>query len=494
MERNTDLTPSFPESAGGYSDDFVKGMQEPDLETPEKQTCLPQEIWNAVFRNSLPPSWTMSGITSLPPFPETIWSADLRTKLSIIRVCKTWHQIGLEFLYESVMLRSIGQLPAFVDALKARDGLGDYVRSIDLCCFVPHGYYKLHDSEIKKIFALCPRLSHFAFTPSFFFPGSPGTLPALASTITSLEYEANIEYSAILPSLIQLCHTLRSLSLTLPDNYNADHPTLAFDNLENLRLGLAKDSLIPAAQWMIPGLRRVLLRDHFRLAFPAYRTKQQQANAFLDAYGGTGEVLVVPYLTSGILQELLDRCPTLQHLGVPLQLFLPSNHSTLQSVDIFCPVAPHLPGLGEFDDLKAGFPALRACRYLESIFGLQHFENLPPTLPSASQYDVTAFDRIDLNHRIPDSSWLQVILSDAGSADESSDVDSDYVFNVEDDDGGSSGDTDSDSSDSDSDLDDVGAVRYYPGGEFRVNDNWEIDRDEALLIFRTTLSQTAACT
>lgn len=96
---------------------------------------------------------------------------------------------------------------------------------------------------------------------------------------------------------------------------------------------------------------------------------------------------------------------------------------------------------------------------------------------------------MDLNYRVPDSSWLQVLLSDTGSADESSDVDSDYVFNVEDDDGGSSGDPDSDGSDSDSD--DLGAVYYYPGGEFHANEDWEIDRDEALFIFRNTLIQVS---
>ncbi|KAJ7485825.1 hypothetical protein FB451DRAFT_65685 [Mycena latifolia] len=77
---------------------------------------LPHEILLIIFRYALPPAWALKGgDTSFSPFPQSAWSMDLRMKLTILRVSKTWHQIGLGLLYESIALRRIGQLPSFVD-------------------------------------------------------------------------------------------------------------------------------------------------------------------------------------------------------------------------------------------------------------------------------------------------------------------------------------------------------------------------------------------
>ncbi|KAJ7136686.1 hypothetical protein C8R44DRAFT_767673, partial [Mycena epipterygia] len=80
---------------------------------------------------------------SLPPFYHSIWSVDLRMKRSIIGVCRTWYRIALGLLYESVTLRRIGQMPAFVCALEGRHELGVLVQNLNISCFVPHRYSTL---------------------------------------------------------------------------------------------------------------------------------------------------------------------------------------------------------------------------------------------------------------------------------------------------------------------------------------------------------------
>ncbi|KAJ6586367.1 hypothetical protein DFH09DRAFT_1075310 [Mycena vulgaris] len=95
---------------------------------------LPDEILLFVLHCSLPPSWVLKEGTSLPPFPQSIWSIDLRMKLCIIRVCKTWHRIGLELLYKTVRKRWLfsglaGDTAAVVQSVSAKinplDSLGE---------------------------------------------------------------------------------------------------------------------------------------------------------------------------------------------------------------------------------------------------------------------------------------------------------------------------------------------------------------------------------
>ncbi|KAJ7206285.1 hypothetical protein GGX14DRAFT_367369, partial [Mycena pura] len=92
-----------------------------------------------------------------------MWSADMHAKRAITRVCKTWYRIGVEFLYENVILRSIGQLPAFVRILETRRELASFVRRLEVSCVIPRGYGLLFSTELEKLFNLCPSLSHFTY-------------------------------------------------------------------------------------------------------------------------------------------------------------------------------------------------------------------------------------------------------------------------------------------------------------------------------------------
>ncbi|KAJ7471869.1 hypothetical protein FB451DRAFT_1470855 [Mycena latifolia] len=106
---------------------------------------IPPEILLMMFRNALSPRWSLRSDTpSLVPHPQRPLSVDLRMKLSIIGVCKSWHYVGTELLYKS--------------------------------------------SETKKIFELCPNLLYIGFAPAFCIPGLPFSLLAMSSSITSLEF------------------------------------------------------------------------------------------------------------------------------------------------------------------------------------------------------------------------------------------------------------------------------------------------------------------
>lgn len=449
---------------------------------------LPHEILLIVLRYTLPPSWLLTGEISLPPFAQSIWSADIRMKLSIIGVCKLWHQIGLELLYERVTLRRIGQMPAFVHALELRQDLGAFVRSVAISCFVPHGYAGLHNREAKKIMRLCPNLARFAFNPPLLMPNSPCSLPAFSSSITTLEYNSNVDYSLIiLPSLVHLFKTLETLAFTPPSLYDATHPTLTFGHLGSLRLHLTTGSVVPS-KWVMPHLRSVWL--HAGSFYEA--RKQLEAEAFLHSHGRTVTCLRLSNIEIEIgasIQGMLDQCPMLEHIAVGASVLTagPLTHRAISSVDVFC-FPGHRGADITFSSLKEGFPELSTFRTLD--ISMQFLWDIPTrTIPAdwvlmrgadASRGNEDQNSDSDECH---ESAWISAILSTNPDSDD--DEDDDYVFDEAADDGGSVDTGSTSSSDGESCTTDHDEGPYVQvKEEFYLGEKRKIGRQEALEIFR----------
>ncbi|KAJ6625742.1 hypothetical protein B0H10DRAFT_2000419 [Mycena sp. CBHHK59/15] len=341
---------------------------------------LPHEILLIIFRNALPPRWLLHGERALPPHPRSISSYDLRMKLSILAVCKTWNQVGTELLYESVTLRRIGQLPAFVRALEGREGVGALVAHLDISYYVPPGYSSLHQSDTNKIFWLCPNLSHLGFIWSCTIPALP--LPPLSSSITSLEYSDAMPLSDILPSLIQLRQNLRSLSINLTPFSHSD-PEITFENLEDLRLcfSFEKDFADPATKWSMPRLQRIW----FTATGTDFAHKFMDIfKQFFDVCGPKLTFLSVDSIVHGP-QEILDRCPALEHLVILSHIAGPWQHGALKYVDFWRPDFPAVQRGQSFDSLKTALPLLRTVRNLDKTFDC--LWDLPVRMPP-TQNDV----------------------------------------------------------------------------------------------------------
>ncbi|KAJ7101292.1 hypothetical protein B0H15DRAFT_408140 [Mycena belliarum] len=455
---------------------------------------LPDEILLDIFRSALPPSWMMHWAKASPPFP-LMWSADMPTKLAIISVCRAWNRVGIEFLYESVVIRQIGQLPAFVHALETREGLGALVRHFDTSCFRPPGYYDMHDAEIRKVFALCGNLAHFAYGPQF-----TGSLPpfdrlsfVLPSNVTTLELGSLTNYPSILPSLAHLSSTLISLSLTIVASEPFDHTIeLVFPRLENLRIGfsIAYSVVHPELilHWLMPALRCLVWHDH-------YRTDSQALPEFIKAGGQrltSIDIVYIPRQFYQAIPAILAYCPILEHIAVSYEVYfdlLGSSHPTLASLDVFVDNTVHWPTDIFNDPLivrqtvylnPQSFPSLRICRFLRGSSVLNELRYTPaPALPTSADGTIS-LESTSLNNRatsdFPLFSWLPVFLSHESESDEDSDEDPDYVPASEDD-GGSVVDSES-GSDSD-------AISVSDNEEGNGAVDGEISAEEALEMYRS---------
>ncbi|KAJ7888312.1 hypothetical protein B0H14DRAFT_3716380 [Mycena olivaceomarginata] len=387
---------------------------------------LAEEILLAIFRYALPPSGTVRYHNTLPPFPRTGWSnADLPTKLVMMSVCKTWNHVGLEFLYESVALHSYQQLHDFVGALGGRmvegaSGVGLFVRRLEIGYWVPHPYRALHEAELGAVIALCPRLTHFAFTPQLLSglavlrPKFPYFAPnPRNSVLVHLEISDGVPYTEVFPALAQLAPTLESLSMLLPVKANSsvlpeEHgrltPMLNFARLTCLRLSIGHQDptcTCTPALTMDFFYRRLSVADTLPPSAPLgsrLPLYHHITRAFLEEYGRT-----------------VQRGP----------LF----HAGLRSVDVFGPSPAFDSGCL---NLKTAFPALCAYRYIFNSRCYNFLPDLPQSVDGHHDEDAAVLNSHHIlseeeSDTLPCSSCLEYIFSDA-CADKDDEDDVDYVF------------------------------------------------------------------
>ncbi|KAJ7074794.1 hypothetical protein C8F01DRAFT_1076152 [Mycena amicta] len=471
---------------------------------------IPEETLLLILKHALPPSWSRFYGEDRVPFPSPVFSdsrQDTLTKLSIVRVSRTWYRVGVELLYESVMLRRVDQLPVLVHTLEERRDIALRVRRVGLCYYLTPGWQRLHLEESEKLLALCPAISSLSIggmvflSPNHEFPIPimPGNL---ASSITHLDIQdEHIPYQKIFPLLSALSSSLHTLVISLPTTYalpdGAQHPRLTFSRLSKLRLHIYALSRVSPTHWVIPSLTHLSLTfGDLILPGSPYATPALQVRALVEAYGRHLAHLSLPHLdgtnpTSAheftVLQEMLDMCPSLRRLGVSIVHCTGTGtalaHPRVEALDIFdrrvvggCDV--------DVDVLKAGMPRLRVCRYLEEGY----FGDALPTLDEEA--DATDGPGSDVRmyllspFPIPDDDPEDLDWVDPDDADEQDgEGDAGEVMQVDD-------DSDSEPASSDYDTDELidaalqgGAGWVYERG-IEEPVEWEVGREEAMEIFR----------
>ncbi|KAJ7085811.1 hypothetical protein B0H15DRAFT_371127 [Mycena belliarum] len=450
--------------------------------------ALPPEILLLIFREALAPRLYLewSNAPALLPQYEDHCSVDLWMKLSLLSVCTSWNRVGTELLYESVTLRRITHLPVFAQALEERGELGYLVKHLDVSCFVPRGYSTLHFSETKKILDLCPKLSHIRFAPVLWIPQLPCYLPTMTSSVTSLEFSDAIPYSTIFPCLLQLSKQLKCLVLTVPPSYEA-HPVLTFPNLTKFYVGLNDESVDTAPRWRIPNLKELWVQNHCKHAF-----EREQLEVLLRAFGRSITFLRLPLApitkyggnayALHLFLDLLDSCTVLEHLVVlgPCHLL---RHRTVKYVDFFTSGDKWAHKLIPVELLKDAFPALRRGRHFNVADGPK-WDLVPFCVPHperaggpAEPHGETS-EPASVEPNAPALAGLAYILqfidpeSVNGDAVCRTDLSADFISDPDD------ALSVNDSEDSQSDASDD-----CNGDPFYADDEWEVDRAEALAMF-----------
>jgi len=303
---------------------------------------LPLEILRIILSLALPPPFLLD--SSIARGPHSPWSLALRFKKSIVRVCRAWYAAGIEFLYEDVVYRRLGQIPAFIRTLEASPILGDLVKKITITAYIPRRYGASFSERLQRVIALCPRLSHFTASPVRDPWPDTALLPTMDFHVTHLDFSEFISYSSIYPILIHLSGSL--LSLAFHSRLSADlHKPIHFQQLHTLLC----DILSPGSALLLDVITNAWSMPC--LTHLSFSTKEWTWNnntitldamaihAFCMVHGRHLQFLLIgPNRLYGPtnIQEILDECPSLEHLIIRKQdIPLSIAHPKIKWIDFW---------------------------------------------------------------------------------------------------------------------------------------------------------------
>jgi len=428
-------------------------------------------------------------------------------KKSIVGVCKTWHQVGSEVLYEEVALRRIGQVATFCRTLEISP-FGSYVRQLTVNCFVPRGYANLYKTEMDHILQYCHRVYRFDLTPPYLLSLTSYRLTSADLPITHLQFSCAVDFTTAIDFFVALRHTLKSLFWALPPDADfGATPALTLEQLDTLHIKLHRST--PAemdlwmAKWHAPRLTKLAValsmspgQDPFLAIYAAHRHKLEYV--FLE--------LPRDKATIEYLQLQFDSFPSLRHLALRPHvyfdfdgIFYGLGHPTVQWIELVEEMGEqqrsenwrHLHELL----VEKSFPSLRGINQVDIVLGC--LPDLLMSLPSLRAegcqgvYDLSGYSivngngyfcREDVLLQDDDIKWIVPDGSDSESdADDSNDDD-------DDDDDADFVEGSSDESDNNSDLsysDDVRGLwdEFYHQEE----EHCEMDRDSTLSIYLDTI-------
>ncbi|KAI0331897.1 hypothetical protein GY45DRAFT_1321703 [Cubamyces sp. BRFM 1775] len=307
---------------------------------------------------------------------------ELRFRKGLILVCKNWSGPATEALYEDVVLRRMGQIPALATALTTswnaavaidQRNLADCVNSIriDSCGVLPEYADEIHDA-LRTILERCTSLGVFevhvdAALPTtvdqsggtdVFFPVwllENDTYPELQravrgrlTTLRALDLSVPLSGTHVLrhlhQALLQCASTLETLKLG-PYTDSADEeydmstlPLLSLPRLQELYVHTARNKLyydLLCTMWNMPTLQRLTTLGDGSVP---YRLLFQHGShlRYLHLFPRNRSL---PDITG--IERVPEFCPALEHLVVAArsyktQPFIPALKSdTLRYLDIW---------------------------------------------------------------------------------------------------------------------------------------------------------------
>ncbi|KDQ60159.1 hypothetical protein JAAARDRAFT_191563 [Jaapia argillacea MUCL 33604] len=401
----------------------------------------PPEILQSIFNFAIPSPSVLDPSLSFGEM--SVWSQTLRDKKSIVMVCKAWLDVGLEYLYEDIVLRRITQIPPLVWTLHiTRPDFGAFVKGLNVICVVPDAFRSLFETGMKCILSRCPRLINvslrFTSLPSPYKSPDP-PLSWIGSAPGSVEGIGLNEQLAFSPSIathLSTSEALVSLTITLPAYPSTcDSPFrtfLSFHRLEYFQCAVDRRTAIELANvskhWSLPRLRGVT----FELTSCGPWVNTEPFSTFCGTYSHLQYLHIWPYLlyTGNLfdVQPVIARCPNLQHLIFPLESKFPVEHPALMYIDVWLPAAHKAVVLPSPLVVSGSFPALRCTRTLDR--SLNPFSQLPMLFRPQEGVGSISENRI---HHLPgvivrETLSTIVQLRDLSNAEDSEDSDESYEW------------------------------------------------------------------
>lgn len=309
----------------------------------------------------------------------------MQMRRDIPLVCKLWRDIGTEFLYQDVVIRRSSQVFYLARTMESRSHLGFYVTTLSLQCIVESANFDEVSRALLGIVKTTPRIERFSLSNPFwhryqrdseyaqdwtFIISEVANLNSSSPSITHLKLAVAVGTKPSLGFNFDILDRFRKLtSLDLDvSSISSSHGgnTVALSDFlnQNIDTGFC----LPAVQRfrfsafesntsgmeMLPPLTSYMPRlSILILELPGFGWHRGDgASQLLHAIRQCGPKLTTFYIqNTGYLtgshhgneepipafdiQHVLDVCPRLEHLTVPISLVHePLSHTALRWLDI----------------------------------------------------------------------------------------------------------------------------------------------------------------
>ncbi|KAI0800899.1 hypothetical protein C8Q74DRAFT_453877 [Fomes fomentarius] len=354
-ELDLSLTEEAPASKGVV---HRKQWLEPEIQHVPRvsATKLPTEILLLILRHNMSPLHELD--ISLSQGPRSLWLAESRTRKAHCLVCKSWSNPATRVLYEQIVIRRMGQIPALAQTLASVPELSTFIREIHLkSLLVWRGFTEVVREDLAFIiqrsaalrrFVYDQRLSAFPVAedlsderdlevvcPAFFHPSAPGIIlgERIAGGLRELELIMLLTESALqhLHLMLLDASSLVSLTLGAPANFGRSYHDLyqlgplhlpALESLQVERCIHHPSFLKYISElWNMPRLKSLSVLYCF--AIPAGLLEKHGASlTYLNIHpavtGTTDDSPGSMHFHSDDLERLTGWCPNLAHLAVPI--------------------------------------------------------------------------------------------------------------------------------------------------------------------------------
>ncbi|KAK7694306.1 hypothetical protein QCA50_001488 [Cerrena zonata] len=99
--------------------------------------------------------------------PRSLWCRSLRTWKSLTVMCRSWNPIATRYLYNDIVLRRVGQLPALIRTLQNKPSYHSFVNRLTFSFYVLDECDLSTNEGISYLLTRCSNLRSISFLPVF---------------------------------------------------------------------------------------------------------------------------------------------------------------------------------------------------------------------------------------------------------------------------------------------------------------------------------------
>ncbi|EJC98383.1 uncharacterized protein FOMMEDRAFT_161749 [Fomitiporia mediterranea MF3/22] len=441
------------------------------------------------------------------------WSRYIRMRKTLLLACRTWYEISLPALYHFVYLYRITQLPAFVRTLLERDAsdrkISHRVKHLRCAFHLPKAWTTLYYENMKTIVKHCRNVQTLQLRPSWDEEANPYDF-----TLMRMHDLEDIPF----PDLVELIMGREALITATRQEIGISH----FQHLTKLhmvisplicRIGLGVDVTLPnlksltceftanaayraapiiAENWSLPELQNLSVKLVWSYMTFNTRPSLDPIKSLCQAYGHGLLSLRIDNRSTCLvfrtnLSSILTACPELTYIEYPIDYMPVSKRRLEQSESLrtvaflpstllsHCNFGPRLcTHIGRYEE-RSAFPVLDAVALLDP-----QLRGTTIDADTINQEDVRRL--LELSRRLVPyrirllNHDFQPIQFFHGGGNEEVDMDSndeDFI----------PGSTHAESSSSEDELEET-----YDYSDDSVDENMQIDNEEALEIFEQTMA------